>query len=234
MTGSGSITRRPAPARRSCSCTSLPATTAAGSRNCASLRGAIAALPSTRAAGRPPTCRPTSPATRRPAPSTISPACSMQLDDRQGTRRRPVDGRPGDAALRPHLSPTRALAARGGGGLRVGTRRTRKVPQRGGSHRRQARGGGHGGVRCSLRLWSHARAIRGQGPARVRRVQGDAGRALGQGRRQHAARRATRAAVDLRAARTSSRRSPCRCSSSRATRTGPACCRAFSSRRPAP
>ena len=75
----------------------------------------------------------------------------------------------------------------------------------------QAREGGHGGVRGGLRLRPHPRAVREQGPARLCRVQGDAGRALGQGLGQHPARRAARAALGLRARGRGSPSSPCRC-----------------------
>ena len=74
---SGSTTRKPAAARRSFSCMSLLATTAAGSRRFATSRGATAASPSTHAAGRPPRCRRTWPAIRRRAPATISAQSSM-------------------------------------------------------------------------------------------------------------------------------------------------------------
>ena len=57
-------------------------------------------------------------------------------EDRQGAHRRAVDGRLCDAAFRPHLSRPRALAAGGGGRLRLGARRAREVPQRGRRHRR--------------------------------------------------------------------------------------------------
>ena len=51
---------------------------------------------------------------------------------------------------------------------------------------------------AGLRLRADPRAVREQGPARLCRVQGAAGRALRQGRRQHAARRPARAPLDLR------------------------------------
>ena len=46
---------------------------------------------------------------------------------------------------------------------------------------------GHAGVRREIRLRPDPRAVREQGPARVCRIQGAAGRALGAGRAQHAA-----------------------------------------------
>ena len=61
-----------------------------------------------------------------------------------------------------------------------------------------------------------------------------AGRAFGQGRGQHAAGRAARAAVDLRSGGADSRSSTCRRWSSPATRTGPACCRACFIKRTCP
>ena len=75
--GTASITKKPAAARRSCSCMNSAATTGAGKCRCAISRGAIAASPIRRAATRPPTCR------RRPTPTatstwrTISSTCSI-------------------------------------------------------------------------------------------------------------------------------------------------------------
>ncbi len=78
-----------------------------------------------------------------------------------------------------------------------------------------------------------ARAVREQGPARLCRVQGDAGGAFRQGRGQHPARRAARAAVGLRPGGQARPPAACRCWSSRATRIGRACCPTCSSSAPA-
>ena len=69
---SASTTKKPAAARRSCSCTSSPAISAAGSRRCASSAGASAASRSTRAATRPRKCRRRPRSTRIPSRPTTS------------------------------------------------------------------------------------------------------------------------------------------------------------------
>ena len=65
---------------------------------------------------------------------------------------------------------------------------------------------GMAGVRRQICARPDPRAVREQGPARLRRVQPHAGRALGAGRAQHAARRAARAAVAVRSDRARCRR----------------------------
>ena len=91
-------------ARRSSSCTSSPATTAAGSRRCGTSRGATAAS-TFNARGYPPSDVPPDVdallAGRAPRRHHRG---DGRAQDRQGARRRPVDGRLRDAALRPHAS----------------------------------------------------------------------------------------------------------------------------------
>ena len=108
-------------------------------------------------------------------------------EDRQGACRRPVDGRLRHAAFRLPPSVARAVAVRRGLRLRRRTRPDREVPRRGGDDCRVHPGAGDGGVRREIRLWPDARAVREQGPARLRRVQAHAGGTLGAGRAQHAA-----------------------------------------------
>ena len=92
------------------------------------------------------------------------------LEDRQGAYRRPVDGRLRDAALRLHLSRSRAFAGR---------RRLRlwRLRRQAGAVRRRGRSGGgavrtdrHGQGRRGLCVGTVARAVPEQGPARLARV----------------------------------------------------------------
>ncbi|MEJ1976585.1 MAG: alpha/beta hydrolase [Acetobacteraceae bacterium] len=70
-----------------------------------------------------------------------------------------------------------------------------RFPQRGRHHRRLPGRAGHAGLCRALRLRPDPGAVRGQGPARVRRVQAASRRAFGAGLGEHAARRAAGAAV---------------------------------------
>ena len=65
-------------------------------------------------------------------------------------------------------------------------------------------------LRREVRLWPHARAVREQGPARLRPVQEGAGRAFGAGRGQHPDRRAGPAPLALRPSGQDARASPSR------------------------
>ena len=71
--------------------------------------------------------------------------------------------------------------------LRRRARPAREVPRRGRGDRRLHRTQRHHGVRREIRLRPDPRAVREQGPARLRRIQAAVGGAFGAGRAQHAA-----------------------------------------------
>ena len=122
--------------------------------------------------------------------------------DRQGAHRRPVDGRLRHPAFR--LPPCRARAV-AGRGRRAATARRRTSRRSSGREvevvAKSLLERGHGGVRREIRLRPDARAVREQGPARLRPVQEGARRAFGAGLGQHPDRRAGPAALALRPGR---------------------------------
>ena len=118
--------------------------------------------------------------------------------DRAGARRRPLDGRVRDPALRPRPPRARALAGDRRHRLRRREGARGRVPDPGGSRRQRLREPGQPGVRRGLRRERRARSVPGQGPARLARDGRLAGRARPAGRRQHDARRPGAAAVALR------------------------------------
>ena len=131
--------------------------------------------------------------------------------DRAGARRRPVDGRasprctsgsPGPSGRCRWSRPASATAPR----------RTREAEFRQGAEQ-AARGFETKGSRAFAEIYGsrrRARAVRGQGPARLARVRRPAGGALAARRGQYDARRAGEAAVACTTSRTSSNGSPCR------------------------
>ena len=112
----------------------------------------------------------------------------------QGPCRRPVDGRLRHPAFRLPPSHARAVAGRGRRRLRRGEGAAGEVQGRGRGRRQVAAERGHGEVRREIRLRPDARAVREQGPARLRPVQEGARRAFGAGLGQHPGRRAGPAA----------------------------------------
>ena len=192
-TAPGSISRRPAPARRSSSSTSSPATTAAGSRRCASSRAISAASPTPPAASRPPTSRRTPSATRR----RIARGDALAVLDHLKIDRAHIVGLSmgGFAAL--HVGITYPQRARS---LVIARLRLRRRARQEGEVPRRVRGGRRI-VRQQLveaatkyALGPDARAVPEQGPARLGGVRAAARRPLAEGPGAHHARRADAAA----------------------------------------
>ncbi|CAA9255921.1 MAG: Alpha/beta hydrolase fold, partial [uncultured Acetobacteraceae bacterium] len=113
-------------------------------------------------------------------------------------RGRPVDGRLRHLAFRLPPPRPRPLADRCRLRLRRRTRQAGSLPGRGGQGRGVHPGAGHGRLRRALRPRPYARAIREQGPARLRRIPARAGRARRHRFREHATGRAAGAALPVR------------------------------------